>query len=331
MEEPVVMAEEARSVLPSEQTLILLPESLRPGEPLTAVWFVPQDIAVPEEMRAVLLDSEGRTLNRANFFFLQAVGAEDLRGASPDVQRASGAGGETPARIYAAFLALPSTAKAGTALLRVNAGGVQLWEAAIPVLDRDFVSEEIALTPSLSAIRTEEDPQKTRESRELWAILGHTGTAIYTLGSFSAPVNSTRRTSFYGDRRVYRYSNGRSDTAIHAGVDYGVGRGAEIRACAPGLVVLSRSRISTGNSVIIEHLPGVYSLYYHLDRLDIGAGEIVEEGRILGLSGSTGLATGPHLHWEIRVAGENTDPDALIAHPLLDKDAILGILLTGND
>jgi murein DD-endopeptidase MepM/ murein hydrolase activator NlpD len=89
------------------------------------------------------------------------------------------------------------------------------------------------------------------------------------------------------------------------------------------VVVLARSRIVTGNSVVIEHLPGVYSLYYHLDKIEVTEGAIVNTGALIGLSGATGLATGPHLHWEIRVSGENTDPDAFISRPLLDKDAVL--------
>jgi murein DD-endopeptidase MepM/ murein hydrolase activator NlpD len=92
-------------------------------------------------------------------------------------------------------------------------------------------------------------------------------------------------------------------------------------------VVLSRFRIATGNSVIVEHMPGVYSLYYHMDRLSVNEGILVREGTLLGLSGSTGLATGPHLHWEIRVAGENCDPDAFVARAILDKNAILSNLI----
>jgi len=100
--------------------------------------------------------------------------------------------------------------------------------------------------------------------------------------------------------------------------------GTEVFACAPGRVVLARPRIVTGNSVVIEHLPGVYSLYYHLYTIEIREGARVKTGTLLGLSGATGLATGPHLHWEIRVSGENTDPDAFILRPILDKEAIFG-------
>jgi murein DD-endopeptidase MepM/ murein hydrolase activator NlpD len=125
---------------------------------------------------------------------------------------------------------------------------------------------------------------------------------------------------------VFRYVTGGSDTAIHAGVDYGVPTGTEVRASAAGRVALARIRIVTGNSVVLEHLPGVYSLYYHLDSIHVGQGGMVNAGDPLGKSGSTGLATGPHLHWEIRVAGENADPDAFLGRAVLDKDAILSKL-----
>jgi murein DD-endopeptidase MepM/ murein hydrolase activator NlpD len=99
--------------------------------------------------------------------------------------------------------------------------------------------------------------------------------------------------------------------------------GTEVRACAAGGVVLARERIVTGNTVILEHLPGVYSLYYHMDSIAVSEGLVVEEGALLGESGSTGLATGPHLHWEIRVSGENADPDVFLSRPLIDKNEIL--------
>ena len=72
---------------------------------------------------------------------------------------------------------------------------------------------------------------------------------------------------------------------------------------------MAENRISTGWSVCIEHLPGLYSLYYHMSKLNVEVGQIVEKGKLLGLSGSTGLATGPHLHWEVRLNIEAVNPD----------------------
>jgi murein DD-endopeptidase MepM/ murein hydrolase activator NlpD len=302
------LSEPPPAAVPAENLpppLALFPSERRPGEPIT-VAFRPEasNNDYKEPLRAVLIDEQGRRLARASFFSLDD--------------------GEKP--ILTAILAVPCTALPGQALLRVESGETVIDEAAFIITDRDFVSEEIALNQENTDIRTVPDPRKTAESEQLWAIISHTGAEIYTTGTFVPPVASTRRTSFYGDRRVYLYTNGAADTAIHAGVDYGVPRGTAVTACADGRVVLARFRVATGNSVIIEHLPGVYSIYYHMDRIEVAEGAMVRQRDLLGESGSTGLSTGPHLHWEIRAAGENADPDAFTARPILDKEIIFSKL-----
>jgi murein DD-endopeptidase MepM/ murein hydrolase activator NlpD len=252
-------------------------------------------------------------LSRAGFFDLET-------GAPGGVEP----GGNADGPVLAAILGIPSTIRPGPASLRVERGAELLEEIPLNIDGRDFEAEEIALDEENTAIRRTPDIEKTREAERLWSILNRTGTAIYTMESFIPPVSSTRRTSFFGDRRIFRYTDGKTDTSIHAGIDYGVPRGTPVNACAAGRVVLARARIVTGNSVILEHLPGVYSLYYHLDTIRVTEGSMAAAGEILGESGSTGLATGPHLHWEIRVTGENTDPDVFLSRPVLDKDAILG-------
>jgi murein DD-endopeptidase MepM/ murein hydrolase activator NlpD len=290
----------------------LLPESPLPGQPVAVViagMASGRGGLYHGEIRASLLNGQGR-LSRAFFF---------------DVPPVEGKEG-----FMAALLAVPSTARSGGATVQIESPSGLLGELPLVIGERSFVSETIELNPANTALRTVPDPQKTAESEHLWSILSAAGKECFALDPFVFPVESTRRTSFFGDRRVFKYSNGASDTSIHAGIDYGVPLGTRVTACAPGKVVLARARIVTGNSIVVEHLPGVYSLYYHLDTIAVSEGEIVKNGSLLGTSGSTGLATGPHLHWEIRVAGENTDPDALVAHPILDRDAILTKLGTGS-
>jgi murein DD-endopeptidase MepM/ murein hydrolase activator NlpD len=292
-------AQQAHPADAAQLWFAVIPENPRPGEPVT-IAFANSSITV--DIRAVLVTSQGR-LSKTVFFDVPA------------------SGGEAPFR--AAILPVPSTARSGAASVRIESSSILIAELPLTIAERDFISEEIELDQANTDLRTVPDPQKTAEAELLWTILNRTGADIYAHGSFTPPVTSTRRTSFFGDRRVYKYADGKTDTAIHAGIDYGVPRGTAVTACAGGRVVLARFRIVTGNSVIIEHLPGVYSLYYHLDKIDVTEGALVQTGALLGQSGSTGLATGPHLHWEIRVAGENTDPDVFVSRPILDKDAIL--------
>jgi murein DD-endopeptidase MepM/ murein hydrolase activator NlpD len=283
--------------------MALIPEEVRPGEPFVVAFLAAGDGSAGN-YRAVLYGPQGERIAGAAFFRADRDRPE----------------------LLAAALAAPSTAPPGEALARIERDGMTLEEMTLRIAGREFLAEEIALDRRNTALRTLPDPQKTLESEQLAAIIRSAGTEVYAGGPFVPPVESTRRTSLYGDRRVYRYAGGGSDTAIHAGLDYGVPRGTEVRACAAGKVALAQFRIATGNSVVLEHLPGLYSLYYHLDTLQVSQGDMVNPGDLLGRSGSTGLATGPHLHWEIRVSGESADPDAFLARAVLDKDAIFSKL-----
>jgi murein DD-endopeptidase MepM/ murein hydrolase activator NlpD len=284
-----------------EQRVALVQDRFRPGEPITAV-LSGEGVRGEDNIRALLFDAGGKRLGAAPFFVFDGEGEE---------------------RLWAALLAIPSTARPGPASLRVEAGGALLGTIGFTIEDRKFAAEEIPLDSNNTDIRTRPDPQKTREAEILWALLSRSGEELYTLGPFMFPVRSTRRTSRFGDRRVYLYADGTRGASIHAGVDYGVPKGTKVYSCAAGKVVLAGPRIVTGNSVVLEHLPGLYSLYYHLDRIEVKEGDLVEAGSLLGYSGATGLATGPHLHWEVRAAGENVDPDSFTAAPILDKTVVL--------
>jgi murein DD-endopeptidase MepM/ murein hydrolase activator NlpD len=101
---------------------------------------------------------------------------------------------------------------------------------------------------------------------------------------------------------------------FHTGIDIGVGLGTPVAAAADGVVVLAGTNVvggrvvGYGTYVVIAHGGGLYTLYGHLSRLDVSAGERVRAGQQIGLSGSTGNSTGPHLHFEVRRGVEPVDP-----------------------
>ena len=182
--------------------------------------------------------------------------------------------------------------------------GTETKEFNLPVIfqNRSWNTEILDLDESNSAIKTDSSPARTSQINTLNEILETTiFTDVYSLKKWVPPTDSTRYTAYYGDRRTYRYTNGKSSTSLHYGNDYGIPTGSDVTACADGKVVMAENRISTGWSVVIEHLPGLYSLYYHMDSLCVKEGEMVKAGELIGKSGSTGLATGPHLHWEVRL------------------------------
>ena len=166
----------------------------------------------------------------------------------------------------------------------------------------EWPKEVIPLDEKNSEIKQNMGPERLAQIEKLNGILGTVmENDVYSIKPFIQPVKTDRYTAHFGDQRIYRYSNGKTSTSPHYGNDYGVPEGTDVSACAEGRVVMAENRISTGWSVVIEHLPGLYSLYYHLKSLNVKENDYVKAGEKIGLSGSTGLATGPHLHWEVRL------------------------------
>ncbi|HCM28278.1 MAG TPA: M23 family peptidase [Treponema sp.] len=309
-------AAQSPSVRESAAVSFLLADEALPGAPVTVILAFPDlgAFSAYASARVSLRSEDGRELASARFFPIDAAG--------------SGAGA-----LAAALLAVPFTVPPMRASVMIEgcdaAAPADFRTLPLLIQPRSFTREEIALDQTNSLLRNADDPRKAEESRVLWTLLNRFETdAPRASGPFKPPVPSTRRTSGFGDRRTYIYNDGSKESAIHAGIDFGIPRGESVRACASGIVVMARYRIVTGNSVVLSHYPGVYSLYYHLDGLEVAEGDRIEAGDLVGKSGSTGLSTGPHLHWEIRIAGNAADPDALVAGGLLDKEAVISKIQT---
>lgn len=95
---------------------------------------------------------------------------------------------------------------------------------------------------------------------------------------------------------------------FHYGIDIAASYGTPIRAAADGVVVFSGWRRAYGNTIIIDHGDGLATLYAHCSRLLVSEGSVVKQGQVIALIGSTGLSTGPHLHFEVRRYGEPFNP-----------------------
>lgn len=276
---------------------------------------------------ALYIDSPDRGVREAAAELLDDSGKTVLGFAA---FRLPGGEGESGGESWAALAGIPSTFAPGNYTLKIRVGlGTRTtdYERTVRVAARDFVQEDIPLNQAMSELRIEPDPRKDEEARELYRLLGSfDAVAVFHTGTFSHPVGDFRETSFFGDRRTYHYSDGGKAGAVHHGIDYATPRGTPVHASGAGRVAMAKNRIMTGYTVVLEHLPGVFSLYYHLDGITVREGEVVEAGRRIGESGATGLITGPHLHWEIRAAGNAVEPKILLARPLLDKNAFSSIM-----
>lgn len=123
-------------------------------------------------------------------------------------------------------------------------------------------------------------------------------------GILSSPVPGARLTSAFGPRRHPVLGTER----MHDGVDFGAVTGTPIRSAASGTVVFAGPRGGYGNTVIVDHGNSLATLYAHQSAIYVAEGTAVAGGDVLGAVGSTGLSTGPHLHFEARVAGAPVDP-----------------------
>ena len=147
--------------------------------------------------------------------------------------------------------------------------------------------------------------QKLADDLELW----HGLSKLNTILPFGAPVEKARITSNYGVRN----DPFTGEPKRHRGIDFAGKIGTELMAVAPGRVISAGERIGGyGTTVEIDHGLGFTTLYAHLSQIMVTRGDWVRPGTVIGLGGSTGRSTGPHLHYEIRYKGVPFDPSKFI-------------------
>jgi murein DD-endopeptidase MepM/ murein hydrolase activator NlpD len=287
--------------------------------PLWPLVHVPEEVTRGEVLQVLVALREP----------LDRLGAR-LEGGQEGALDAAGFALDSGHLTWAVLVGVESTARAGErALVLEGTRGDRRFEyhTSVRVLYREFESESITFDQPLSELMTTPDPRKDEEYLRLRDLLAQRDpAALYYAGRLVVPVRATRRTSGFADRRLYRYTDGGSSRSLHNGVDLAAPTGTPVVASGSGRVVMAEERLLTGLTVVLEHLPGVYSLYYHLDSLLVRQGDEVQLGQRVGTVGMTGLATGPHLHWELRVSGTAVDPDSLVARPLIDKSALSVIM-----
>ncbi|MDH4180249.1 MAG: peptidoglycan DD-metalloendopeptidase family protein, partial [Armatimonadota bacterium] len=159
------------------------------------------------------------------------------------------------------------------------------WEQALAELEQDSREVEAMLQT------LQQGPEAQARSAEAWS------------GQLQWPLRG-RISSGYG-RRIHPIYRVRK---MHTGIDIAVPTGTRIRAAAPGKVVHAARWGGYGKCVIIDHGGGLATLYAHCSLIAVENGATVRQGDVVGYAGSTGLATGPHLHFEVRRDGRPVNP-----------------------
>lgn len=176
----------------------------------------------------------------------------------------------------------------------------------LEVTRRVFPTRRLTVNPDLVNPPPEARERIERETRELSAIW-QAPSADRLWSAFVRPVPDEANSAF-GTRSIY---NGEARSP-HSGADFLSPTGRPVKAPGSGRVVLADSLYFTGNTVIIDHGLGLFSLLAHLSQIDVSVGQTVSAGDLVGKVGATGRVTGPHLHWTVRLNGARVDPLSLL-------------------
>ena len=196
------------------------------------------------------------------------------------------------------------------ALLTMDDGAVEKRELTVDVAAKKYPTSEVKVAEKFVELNKADQNRSSRESKEVGAIYRRITTSIVPDEAFTDPIPGVTGTNF-GERRIF---NG-EPRAPHSGADLHAAAGTPVHAANRGHVVLAKKLFFTGNTVILDHGLGIYSLYAHLSRIDVKPGETVKNGQVVGLVGATGRVTAPHLHWGMRVQGARVDPFSLVGAP----------------
>lgn len=157
--------------------------------------------------------------------------------------------------------------------------------------------------PSAEQLKTISQDKKIKQS-----IFDHVTPNQEWSGDFRPPVKAPV-SDVFGTERTF---NGKVQS-YHQGLDYGVPSGTPVSALNSGTVLLARNLYFEGNCVVIDHGQGLLSMYLHLSEFAVKEGQSVKRGDVVGLSGGTGRATGPHLHVAVRWQGVYVNPATLLS------------------
>jgi murein DD-endopeptidase MepM/ murein hydrolase activator NlpD len=195
----------------------------------------------------------------------------------------------------------------GSHELRVEIGGVTKTQDFV-VNTKNYPEQHITLEDtSKIQLSAEDEARADRELAVIQDLKHHWRAAQDTDLAFILPVKG-RLAGRFGLRRFF---NG-EPRAPHAGLDVAVARGTPVKASARGQVLAVDDYFFNGRTIFVDHGNGLITMYCHLERIDVKAGETVRKGQRIGLSGKTGRATGPHLHWSVVLNGAMVDPELFI-------------------
>jgi len=214
-------------------------------------------------------------------------------------------------RGWRALVGIDLDVKPGTYPVTVDAGaGASRMHASynLQIAARTFRTRRLTVNEAFVTPPPSEQARIEREAALLTGVWNAPASQRLWTGPFVRPVPQEANSAF-GTRSIF---NGKPRNA-HGGADFLSPAGTPIQAPNAGRVAVARNLYYSGNTVIIDHGLGLFSMLAHLSAIEVHEGDQVTAGQLLGRVGATGRVTGPHLHWAIRASGARVDPLSLLA------------------
>jgi len=180
----------------------------------------------------------------------------------------------------------------------------------VQVLKEKFHVERLTLPKNKVDLDEKSLARWQAEQAQVKEMLANDSRTKFWQAGFVEPV-SGKRTGIFGSVRIM---NGQARNP-HNGEDIGAPLGTEVVATNDGIVRLTVDHVFSGKGVFLDHGLGLYSMYFHLSEVLVKDGDVVKAGEIVGKVGATGRATGPHLHWGVKLNGARVNPYALLDLP----------------
>jgi murein DD-endopeptidase MepM/ murein hydrolase activator NlpD len=210
--------------------------------------------------------------------------------------------------VWQGFLAADLNQKKGTykVLVRIASSGFEKT-FNIQVIHKDYGVRTLTLPKEKVELDAESLKRVKAEAAAVNALWSAQEPLPAWKGIFLMPVEGEVVGTF-GKRSVINSM----ERSPHTGVDQKGDAGTPVMAINNGRIVLIADHFFTGNTLFLDHGGGIISMYFHLDKVLVNDGDIINKGQTIGLVGATGRVTGPHLHWGVRVNGARVNPLTLV-------------------
>ena len=181
------------------------------------------------------------------------------------------------------------------------------FDVAVEVTEQSFEVQEMTISEEIADATVNSAAANAEFRNEIVPLYDTADSERYWYGNFVQPVQA-RVSTPYG---VMRYVNGSTVPERHGGIDLAADYGTEIQCPNAGVVEYAGFLQLSGYTVVVEHGGGLKSYFYHMESINVNAGDYVEKGDIIGAVGSTGYSTGAHLHYEIKIGRNSLNPWSL--------------------